>query len=350
MVSEQEENRKRILHAALCNVPTKQIAETFGVDPTTVRRVAAKGTASRKKGSGRKNEVPQRVRIRVKRALKDKPGGSLRAVVKGIVEGGEQTSRSAIQRWVKKQPWGVARKVVFCPKLTVKNKNDRMAFCAFVEQVGADELATVTLFTDEAPVYLHPTPNNQNFRVYTSDPNNARMPKWKGNGTKLNVAAGICAFGMTDLLIYTDNLTAGVYTSQLLPFYLAQAKKLFPAHIFPSVRLQEDGHTAHSAKVSCTWRRTHWPNCELCPRTTECDGKFMWPGNSPDLNPIEPIWGMLQSSMFQLPVPTDTEEMRVRLLSKWEEMRQNGAHSRLIASFNDRIQACKAAQGGNTTY
>ncbi|KAJ4446682.1 hypothetical protein ANN_13379 [Periplaneta americana] len=47
-----------------------------------------------------------------------------------------------------------------------------------------------------------------------------------------------------------------------------------------------------------------------------------WPGNSPDLNPIEHLWSRLQESVFRTPRPRNRNELIARVLEEWESITQ----------------------------
>jgi hypothetical protein len=75
----------------------------------------------------------------------------------------------------------------------------------------------------------------------------------------------------------------------------------------------------------------------------------VWPGNSPDLNVIEHIWGLLQDSVFKQPMPHNRGELIKRVQETWSSIDLNYL-STLAQSLPNRVAAVRAAEGGHTDY
>jgi len=73
-----------------------------------------------------------------------------------------------------------------------------------------------------------------------------------------------------------------------------------------------------------------------------------WPGNSPDLNPMENVWAMLSDAMKKNP-PSTITQLKRRLQQEWKNLDQNKI-ANAINSMPARLQAVKAARGGHTDY
>ena len=73
-----------------------------------------------------------------------------------------------------------------------------------------------------------------------------------------------------------------------------------------------------------------------------------WPSQSPDLNPIEHVWGILDRKAKDRKCNTLDELMDV-LRKSWAALPVDTLRS-LIHSMPRRIQAVIAAKGGNTKY
>ena len=75
-----------------------------------------------------------------------------------------------------------------------------------------------------------------------------------------------------------------------------------------------------------------------------------WPGNSPDMNPIENVWELLKREMSKNPITTKTELIE-RLIHVWyhHPSIQDVVKS-CIESMPRRIEAVIKAKGGLTKY
>ena len=74
------------------------------------------------------------------------------------------------------------------------------------------------------------------------------------------------------------------------------------------------------------------------------------PPNSPDLNPIEPVWAELKRRLRQLPRhPTTAETLRKAVLKVWDSLTVEDIN-KYTGSFINRLDAVIEAKGGSTRY
>lgn len=75
-----------------------------------------------------------------------------------------------------------------------------------------------------------------------------------------------------------------------------------------------------------------------------------WPGNSPDLNPIENVWSVLKSIVYSSPNP-NVSVLKENIERAWTENRKlQDTVKACIDSMPKRIQAVIQAKGGLTKY
>ena len=77
--------------------------------------------------------------------------------------------------------------------------------------------------------------------------------------------------------------------------------------------------------------------------------KGIWPGNSPDLNPIENIWSVLQNSVLDPPAPKNRTELINRVTKAWDSISDTFL-SNLYHSYKTRIDELNANSGKATSY
>lgn len=75
-----------------------------------------------------------------------------------------------------------------------------------------------------------------------------------------------------------------------------------------------------------------------------------WPGNSPDMNPIEGIWGIMKRKINEIEVP-NKRLLIERLIKVWHHDDELKSHCRkFIEGMPKRLQALIKAKGGHTKY
>ncbi len=139
--------------------------------------------------------------------------------------------------------------------------------------------------------------------------------------------------GVGPLCFMKTNVTAPVYQIILEHFMLPSADQLFKD---ADLIFQQDLTPAHTAKSTKCWLNDHGV------------GVLDWPENSPDLNPIENIWGIVKRKMRNKR-PTNADELKSTVKETWASIPPQQCHKR-ITSMPRRIEAVIKAKGAPTKY
>ena len=153
----------------------------------------------------------------------------------------------------------------------------------------------------------------------------------------MQVFGGITWGGVTQLHILEagQRITGDFYRRHMLPKYKTDVPQLYGDNA-NKVLLQEDGAPAHTSKASSGKVKRNWPGQVFVPHPIKKYDTFLWPGNSPDLNPIENIWTELQ--------------LVERLQQTWKLLEQEGRHRQLLDSFPRRVQKMVNLEGKHCGY
>ena len=100
----------------------------------------------------------------------------------------------------------------------------------------------------------------------------------------------------------------------------------------------EDRAPCHSA-----WATQHW-------LSQNGINKFPWPSQSPDMNPIENFWGILDRNLRKKKRKRSSKpELLALLRQTWQEIPQDDI-CQLINAMPRRVLALKTAKGMSTKY
>ncbi len=145
--------------------------------------------------------------------------------------------------------------------------------------------------------------------------------------------AAMSSAGVGPLCFLKSTVNAAIYQEILEHFMLPSADKLYGDANFI---FQQDLAPAHTAKGTKSWFNDHG--------VTVLD----WPANSPDLNPIENLWGIVKRKMRDTR-PNDADELKATVKETWASIPPQQCH-KLITSMPRRIEAVIKAKGAPTKY
>ncbi len=145
--------------------------------------------------------------------------------------------------------------------------------------------------------------------------------------------AAMSSAGVGPLCFLKSTVKAAIYQEILEHFMLPSADKLYGDADFI---FQQDLAPAHTAKGTKSWFSDHG--------VTVLD----WPANSPDLNPIENLWGIVKRKMRDTR-PNNADDLKATVKETWASIPPQQCH-KLITSMPRRIEAVIKAKVAPAKY
>ncbi len=136
--------------------------------------------------------------------------------------------------------------------------------------------------------------------------------------------AAMSSVGVGPLCFLKSTVNAVIYQAILADKLCRNADFIF----------QQDLAPAHTAKGTKSWFNDYG--------VTVLD----WPANSPDLIPIENLWGIVKRKIRDTR-PNNADDLKAAIKATWASITPEQCH-RLIASMPRRIDAVIHAKGGPT--
>lgn len=157
-------------------------------------------------------------------------------------------------------------------------------------------------------------------------------PSAQGGGGSVSVWGCFTAHGTGVLLFYEGRLNARNYIeliSEKLPSYYEQ---MFGSETIEAF-FQQDNAPCHKAKITMDWFKSN--NIPL----------LDWPPTSPDINPIENIWSIIDRDLQNYKITT-AQELKCAIKEIWSKITINECSS-LVKSIPNRIKCILKAKGGS---
>jgi hypothetical protein len=262
-----------------------------------------------------------------------------------------QTLRRALKRVGMNRAVAVPK-----PFLTVESKAKRLAFCRFTSEWDILDWLRV-IFYDEAAVNRG---GDQRFFVtrfpaekFQDDclaPKFSKIPKVMiGGAISLELKGPLIVFDR-EMTNAKDNVNAACYVNHVVPelaqFYSEQRQEIQArmgvegsTHPDNQPLLLQDNATIHTAAISQT------ALAEAGIRTVP-----NFPPSSPDLNPIEGVWGLLKRRInSRRPRPTTAEAVKQAVIEEWDALTVDD-YEQMILSMPERVRDCLANEGGHTRW
>lgn len=189
-----------------------------------------------------------------------------------------------------------------------------------------------TMFVDEKDFEVADQPNPRNDIYYARSAEEVPRRPTLAHPLKIHVCAGVCAKGVTPLHMFSENMTGELYKTILTSTIIPAAQRL----LGKGWELAQDNDPKHTSKIV----RAHLSASGV--------RVLNWPSRSPDLNPIENLWSIVNAKLMENP-PTFLAQLKRKLKKAWQEIDRKLV-KKLIDSMPHRLQAVIQAKGAPTKY
>ena len=300
------------------------LVQLTGIPRRTVSRTLSKLrqglSLERKKGSGRPKLINSNDRRRLIQLAKKNNTSSARELQTEMVKRGSpsvapRTIRSYLNR---AGYFSLVPKTQ--PLLTPTHKLNRVKWCKDHQKTRWSQW----VFSDESRFEL--------FRCRAG-----RWAKERPRIGKPKFSPSLMIWGAISLrgksiLVKVRGSIDSIKYQEILTVAEPSIKQLYPR----SFTFQQDGASSHTSKSTLNWfEANQW---KVSP----------WPANSPDLNPIENVWGLMKKEV-EKKNPEDLDSLEEIIQEVWDGLTLDYIKS-LIKSMPNRLQRCIDLQGDVTGY
>ena len=219
-------------------------------------------------------------------------------------------------------------------------KSKRMEFAESREEWSIDDWKKV-MWSDESPFELFSTPNRQNDRVWARRSDEVEPCPQVKFPSKVHVWGMMSYRALSQLHIvppkqtingayYRENILEETFTNAISRNAANGSVLERSMHSNMSeIIFMQDGAPAHTANLTQKWCSEHFPNFWR---------KEEWPGNSPDINPIENLWSILKDKISKMENVPKIEDLISQLHKAWMEIDPIILEN-LVSSMPSRIKS-----------
>lgn len=307
---------------------SREIARRIERSPWVVNNFLKHGhDYGKKKSPGRPRKLSSRQERTIIRQL-SAGGTSLGKLAK---EPNINVHKSTLSRMVQRSRLLSYRRKKKQPRLTEYHKKRRVAWAKYHVTWKAQWKQVV--FSDEKKFNLD-GPDGAAYYWHDMRKEEKIFSKRQQGGKSLMVWAGFGYEGKTNIAFPTGRMKAIDYQELLEVHLLPFGERIGgPFWIF-----QQDNASIHVANSTWAWFLDNGVHV------------MEWPANSPDLNPMENLWGILCRSVYADGKQyTNVEELKTAIISAWEKV-DPSVLQKLVDSMCDRVIKVVLKNGSFTGY
>ena len=321
----------------------REISRELNVHFTTVSRWCKKYDEGElledQPRSGRPSVLNRVSKIVIAKSL-TKKRQSTRKLSRKLTDHGHPVSHMTIQRYFVKDLGARAYRRTKIPKLTEEHVEKRLKFCRERSRWTEEDWRKV-IFSDESPYELYPSGNPKNDIIWASERGDVEPIEKQKYSPKVMVWGAMTSTCLSELHVIPQKTSVNgqyyrenILKNSLLPMFDRRrttgpiSERKLPDEMSKMVFMQ-DGARAHTASLTLEWldehQVTYW-------------GPQIWPPNSPDLNPIENLWSILEEKVKDVHCsPRNITELEQVLKQTWKQIKLETLEN-LIFSMPDRVR------------
>lgn len=316
----------------------REIAKRTGVSKSKVGELRKKmGLDNTEVKTGRPTKLSETDDRAISRLIRSGKADTAVQVAQYMNSQSEETiSVSTVRRSLKKQNMkAVVKKKK--PMLTKWHKKARLAFANQYKEFTEEDWKRI-IWSDESKINRLGSDGQKYTWKKTGEPLLEReiIGTKKFGGGNIMVWGCMGWSGVGKMVYVEGKMDAEQYCSILDDGLLGTLEK-FELET-EDIIFQQDNDPKHTSKLAKKWFQDNEINL------------LSWPAQSPDLNPIEHLWGLLKRKIYDYEFPAEgVEEIWERAAKAWSQITQTEVQN-LISSMPRRIAAVIKAKGGHTKY
>jgi len=337
-----EFERGQIIGAWKFGHSEREIEETLGHPKSTVhdtiKRYRETSTVTPISRSGRPRILTDRDKRHIVRIVRSNRQQTTQQIRNNFVESsGTVVSFATVRRALWEAGYN-SRVAARKPLISPKNRKDRVQWCRDHKTWDNEDWKTViwsdesryTLFMNDRRVHVW----RQQKERYDID---CIVPTVKHGGGGVMVWGCFTWNGLGPLIRLEGSVTSQKYIDEVLEPHLIPFMKNFGEDM-DLYEFQQDNASVHTSRMTTSF----FEESEIT--------VMKWPGQSPDLNPIEHLWDELERRIRKRePPPKNERELATFLQEEWEKIPPS-IYQNLILSMSKRVTAVLKAKGYATKY
>ncbi len=335
--------RGMVVGSRRAGLSISETADLLGFSPTTISRVYREWSKKEKISSERqlcgwKCLVDVRGQRRMDRLVRDDRKATVTQITTHYNLGMQNTISEHTTRRTLKQMDYSSRRPHRVPLLSAKNRKRRQQFTQDHQNWTIEDWKNIA-WSDESRFLLQHSDGRVRIwhKEHESMDSSCLVSTVQAGGGGVMVWGIFSWHTLGPLVPIEHRLNATPYLS-----IVADHVHPFMTTVYPSSDgyFQQDNAPCHKAQIISDWFLEH-------------DNEFTllkWPPQSPDRNPIEQLWDVVEREIHIMDVqPTNLQQLCDAIMSIWTKISEE-CFQHLVESMPRRIKAVLKEKGGSTRY